>query len=126
MTNKEAMVFMDNLIICIKEHPILADWLVEIANRKDEPQSDYPCNTCANKGDHNGECSNCVADSEPIRWKTSSHYKPKTKCDTCETYWNCQGQCDEMPQIEDEPQIEETQDGFYDEYYRDHEEFYEF
>ena len=26
---------------------------------------------------------------------------------------------------EDEPQTEEQQDGFYDEYYRDHEEFYE-
>ena len=23
-------------------------------------------------------------------------------CKTCETYWNCQGQCDEIPQIEDE------------------------
>ena len=45
---------------------------------KTEPR-EYPCNTCANKGDHNGECSNCVADSESIRWKTPSHYKPKTK-----------------------------------------------
>ena len=44
-----------------------------------EPQTEFPCDTCANKGDHNGECSNCVADSEPIRWKTPSHYKPKTK-----------------------------------------------
>lgn len=42
-----------------------------------EPQTDYPCNTCANKGDHDGECQNCVADSAPIRWKTPSHYKPK-------------------------------------------------
>lgn len=31
---------------------------------------------------------------------------PQTGCSKCETYWNCQGQCDEMPQIEDEPQTE--------------------
>ena len=37
MTNEEAKVFLDNLKICINEHPIVADWLVEIANRKDEP-----------------------------------------------------------------------------------------
>lgn len=43
----------------------------------DTPQTDYPCNTCANKGDHDDECQNCVADSAPIRWKTPSHYKPK-------------------------------------------------
>ena len=41
-----------------------------------EPQRKYPCDTCANKGDHDGECKNCVADSAPIRWKTPSHYKP--------------------------------------------------
>lgn len=51
---------------------------VEVA---DTPQTDYPCNTCANKGDHDGECQNCVADSAPIRWETPSHYKPKqTDC----------------------------------------------
>lgn len=47
------------------------------SHAKTEPQIEYPCNTCANKGDHDGECSNCVADSERIRWKTPSHYKPK-------------------------------------------------
>ena len=31
----------------------------------------------------------------------------QTKCSTCETYWNCQGQCDEMPQIDDELQTED-------------------
>lgn len=47
----------------------------------DTPLTDCPCNTCANKGDHDGECQNCVADSAPIRWKTPSHYKPKqTDC----------------------------------------------
>ena len=51
------------------------------AKKADTPQTDYPCNTCANKGDHDGECKNCVADSAPIRWKTPSHYKPKqTDC----------------------------------------------
>ena len=43
----------------------------------DTPQTDHPCNTCANKGDHDGECQNCVADSAPVRWKTPSHYKPR-------------------------------------------------
>lgn len=37
MTNEEAKVFLDNLKICINEHPIVAYWLVEIANRKTEP-----------------------------------------------------------------------------------------
>ena len=37
MTNEEAKVFLDNLKICINEHPVVADWLVEIANRKTEP-----------------------------------------------------------------------------------------
>ena len=47
----------------------------------DTPQTDYPCNTCANKGDHDGKCKNCVADSEPIRLKTPSNYEPKqTDC----------------------------------------------
>ena len=51
------------------------------AKKADTSQTDYPCNTCANKGDHNGECKNCVADSAPIRWEIPSHYKPKqTDC----------------------------------------------
>ena len=40
MTNEEAKVFLNNLKICIDEHPVVADWLVEIANRKTEPQTD--------------------------------------------------------------------------------------
>ena len=39
MTNEEAKAFLDNLKICIEEHPIVADWLVEIADRKTEPQT---------------------------------------------------------------------------------------
>lgn len=35
-----------------------------------------------------------------------SNDKPQNDCSKCETYWNCQGQCDEIPQIEDEWQIE--------------------
>lgn len=48
MTNEEAKVFLDNLKICINEHPIVADWLVEIADRKTEPQTD--CETCRYAG----------------------------------------------------------------------------
>ena len=44
MTNEEAKVFLDNLKICINEHPIVADWLVEIANRKTENSSEKPNN----------------------------------------------------------------------------------
>lgn len=40
MTNEEAKTFLDNLKVCIEEHPIVADWLVEIADRKTEPQID--------------------------------------------------------------------------------------
>lgn len=37
MTIEEAKTFLDNLKVCIEEHPIVADWLVEIADRKTEP-----------------------------------------------------------------------------------------
>ena len=37
MTNEEAKMFLDNLKVCIDEHPVVADWLVEIADRKTEP-----------------------------------------------------------------------------------------
>ena len=40
MTNEEAKMFLDNLKVCIDEHPIVADWLVEIADRKTE-QTEY-------------------------------------------------------------------------------------
>ena len=66
MTREEAITFMDELKVCIKEHPIVADWLVEIADRKteptcskmeqvdkdinvrskDEPQTERPCDNC--------------------------------------------------------------------------------
>lgn len=44
MTNEEAKAFLDNLKICINEHPVVADWLVEIANRKTESNSEKPNN----------------------------------------------------------------------------------
>ena len=80
MTNEEAKMFLDNLKICIDEHPVVADWLVEIADRKteptiskmeqvdkdinvrskDEPQTERYCTNCK----HNGviedyECRTC-------------------------------------------------------------------
>ena len=44
MTNEEAKMFLDNLKICIDEHPVVADWLVEIAERKTENSSEKPNN----------------------------------------------------------------------------------
>ena len=44
MTNEEAKAFLDNLKICIEEHPVVADWLVEIADRKTENSSEKPNN----------------------------------------------------------------------------------
>ena len=47
MTNEEAKEFLDNLKICIDEHPIVADWLVEIADRKTEPRKEQNfCGKC--------------------------------------------------------------------------------
>ena len=45
MTIEEAKTFLENLKVCIEEHPIVADWLVEIADRKTEPSnSEIPNN----------------------------------------------------------------------------------
>ena len=44
MTNEEAKTFLDNLKVCVEEHPIVADWLVEIADRKTESDSEIPNN----------------------------------------------------------------------------------
>lgn len=73
MTNEEAKVFLDNLKVCIEEHPIVADWLVEIADRKTEPMktTDY-CKKCNHKG-----CEICAADgSNP--YCVPSRYEPQT------------------------------------------------
>ena len=45
MTNEEAKVFLDNLKICIEEHPIIADWLIEIADRKTDLQTETKTET---------------------------------------------------------------------------------
>ena len=45
MTNEEAKMFLDNLKVCIDEHPVVADWLVEIADRKTESDSEKPNNS---------------------------------------------------------------------------------
>lgn len=73
MTNEEAKVFLDNLKICIDEHPIVADWLVEIADRKTEPQTD---NLFTDKdGDvweWRGDAWYCISGDEPqtdCAWK---------------------------------------------------------
>ena len=44
MTIEEANTFLDNLKVCIEEHPIVADWLIEIADRKTENCSEIPNN----------------------------------------------------------------------------------
>lgn len=45
MTIEEAKTFLDNLTVCIEEHPIVAAWLVEIADRKTENSSEKPNNS---------------------------------------------------------------------------------
>ena len=64
MTNEEAKVFLDNLKICIDEHPIVADWLVEIADRKTESNSEKPnnCEDCRHYNpDHEAiACERCL------------------------------------------------------------------
>lgn len=89
MTNEEAKAFLDNLKICIDEHPVVADWLVEIANRKTESNSEIPNN-----------CETCT------HWEFDAKYK----------WWHCPLQdngmyeCHYEPRkltaVEDEPQTE--------------------
>ena len=55
MTNEEAKEFLDNLKICINEHPIVADWLVEIADRKTENCSEKPNNSTISKMEQVGK-----------------------------------------------------------------------
>ena len=130
MTNEEAKEFLDNLKICISEHPIVADWLVEIADRKTESNSEKPNNcehitedgvTCAKYP----ACDDCldnplnkVKGSERLV-KGSEHTEPTIskmeqvdndayfldddKCFKCDDFFTCGGQCNK---IEDEPQTE--------------------
>lgn len=73
MTNEEAKTFLDNLKVCVEEHPIVADWLVEIADRKTENSSEIPnnCDTCRFELYCPEMCEGCC------EW--DSHYEPKTE-----------------------------------------------
>ena len=63
MTNEEAKTFLDNLMVCIEEHPIVADWLIEIADRKTEPQIDGAIDEARFKA----HCMNCQRDVADIK-----------------------------------------------------------
>ena len=66
MTNEEAKVFLDNLKICINEHPIVADWLVEIENRNDEPSnSEIPNSSTISKMEQVDKDINVRSKDEP-------------------------------------------------------------
>jgi hypothetical protein len=71
MTDEEAKTFLDNLKVCIEEHPIVADWLVEIADHKTENSSEKPnnCETCKFELYCPEMCEGCC------EW--DSHYEPK-------------------------------------------------
>lgn len=73
MTNEEAKAFLDNLKICINEHPVVADWLVEIADRKTESDSEKPnnCDTCRHWWK-----------SEDVCLLDDCHYEPKDEPQT--------------------------------------------
>ena len=123
MTNEEAKVFLDNLKICINEHPIVADWLVEIADRKDEPQN-Y-CDDCL----YTDTCDSkeffyaCTSKATISKMEqvdkdinVRSKDKPQTErsaCDTC--FWYNSGiPCGVEPsvcnrEVEDEPQTERSE-----------------
>jgi len=68
-------------------------WVNPLADRKTEPQTDCPqANICSKPCKECGACEVECGLWQKIKDEPSN-------CDSCETYWNCQGQCDEMPQI---------------------------
>ena len=81
MTREEAITLIDGLIVCIKEHPIIANWLVEIADRKTENSSEKPnnCETCKFELYWPEMCEGCC------EW--DSHYEPKTEPQTSGLVW---------------------------------------
>ena len=154
MTNEEAKVFLDNLKICINEHPIVADWLVEIENRNDEPSnSEIPNSSTISKMEQVDKDINVRSKDEP---QTDIH--DLTDCDFCKdrNCKDCEGGKDE-PQTETEiakaivhkmiddaviaedayPDLRQkmhdavdeyepqTEEPTMDEYYKDHDEFYD-
>ena len=90
MTNEEAKMFLDNLKICIDEHPVVADWLVEIADRKTEPT-----------------ISKMEQVDKDINVRSKDEPKP---CEWCKFYdgENCFSQepCKVMLYFKDEPQTD--------------------
>ena len=99
MTNEEAKMFLDNLKVCIDEHPVVADWLVEIANRKTENGSENPNNcehitedgvTCAKYP----ACDDCL--DNPLNKVKGSERLVKgseqTDCQNCK-WWSSYGYC---------------------------------
>ena len=89
MTNEEAKMFLDNLKRCIDEHPIVADWLVEIADRKTEPTIEHTetnvetmsCQECK----HFNENAVMYLDQCEFCFK-ECHYEPKTEPQTEDAY----------------------------------------
>ena len=51
---------------------------------------------------HAWEVAQKVFNSTVTFYEAEDVAKQMTDCSKCETYWNCQGQCDEIPQIEDD------------------------
>jgi hypothetical protein len=74
--------------------------------KADEPQTD--CGDFANRlayergVKHAWEVAQKVFNSTVTFYEAEDVAKQMTDCSKCETYWNCQGQCDEIPQIEDD------------------------
>ena len=123
MTNEEAKTFLNNLKVCVEEHPIVADWLVEIADRKTESNSEKPNNcehitedgvTCAKYP----ACDDCL--DNPLNKVKGSERLVKgseqTDCQTCK-WWSSYGYCvhrecngyEPHEWIEDEPQTERSE-----------------
>jgi hypothetical protein len=71
MTNEEAKVFLDNLKICINEHPVVADWLVEIMDEyyKDHDEF-YDCDRYVVTNDEGERAYNCIGcEQTDCPWK---------------------------------------------------------
>jgi transposase-like protein len=108
MTNEEAQVFLDNLIICVNEHPVVADWLVEIANRKTEPQ--IKCPKCG-RSDYIRSFKDWGIDGGIYKYKCincNTYIKDEPSCDTCKlkdtTEWCKRQEVCRAYQPKDEPQ----------------------
>ena len=112
MTNEEAKMFLDNLKVCIDEHPVVADWLVEIANRKTENSSEIP-NNCKPQTD----MAEDIVRSYGFKAESYQQAKAKDEPQTCEdckhngekhAYDYACDKCTDMDkfQHEDEPQTE--------------------